>query len=92
MGWNDREEGQLLETGSIYRIRSMTKPILGTAVLMLVDEGRLSLNDRVSDYIPSFDRDLLKDITVHGLLSHTSGLRDHGTGEIDLRRPFIKQI
>ena len=54
-GWDDREEGRAMQTGSIFRIRSMTKPILGTAVLMLLDKGRFSLDDPVSRYLPAFD-------------------------------------
>jgi CubicO group peptidase (beta-lactamase class C family) len=85
-GWSDREEDRPLERNSIYRIRSMTKPLLGTAVLMLVEDGRLALDDSVAKYLPSFDNDRSRVITIRQLLTHTSGLGDHGFGDIGLDR------
>ena len=72
-GWSDREREIPLALNSIYRIRSMTKPFVGTAVLMLVDEGRIGLDDRVSQHISSFDNERSRDITVRHLLTHTAG-------------------
>ena len=43
-GWEDREAKRALQTGAIYCVRSMTKPLVGTAVQMLLDEGKLSLD------------------------------------------------
>jgi CubicO group peptidase (beta-lactamase class C family) len=88
IGWSDRERGIPLQRNSIYRIRSMTKPFVGTAVLMLAEEGKLGLDDHVADYLPSFDNDRSRSITIRELLTHTSGLRDHGFLDIGLpRRP-----
>jgi CubicO group peptidase (beta-lactamase class C family) len=53
-GWSDRERGIPLQRNSIYRIRSMTKPFVGTAVLMLAEQNRLSLDNAVAAYIPAF--------------------------------------
>jgi CubicO group peptidase (beta-lactamase class C family) len=74
-GWSDREREMPLERNSIYRIRSMTKPFVGTAVLMLVEQGLVRLDDRVADVLPSFDNDRSGEITVRQLLNHTSGHR-----------------
>lgn len=76
LGWSDREREIPLEKNSIYRIRSMTKPFIGTAVLMLYEEGRLQLDDDVAEYLPSFDNDRSRAITIRQLLTHTSGLAD----------------
>jgi len=73
-GWNDQEQETPLEIGALYNIRSMTKPMVGTAVLMLVDQDKLALDDRVADYLPAFDNDASRDITVEHLLTHRSGL------------------
>jgi CubicO group peptidase (beta-lactamase class C family) len=73
-GWSDQERETPLEIDALYNIRSMTKPIVGTAVLMLVDEGKLALDDRVADYLPAFDNDASRNITVEHLLTHRSGL------------------
>lgn len=72
-GWSDRERRIPLERNSIYRIRSMTKPFIGTAVLMLAEGGRLSLDDTVATYIRSFNNDRSRDITIRQLLTHTAG-------------------
>lgn len=78
-----------MQTDSMFWIASQSKPITATALMMLVDEGKLSLEDPVEKYLPEFqgqwlavERDdehvLLKKpsrpITVRDILSHTSGL------------------
>jgi CubicO group peptidase (beta-lactamase class C family) len=50
----DLESKQPMRTSTMFRIASMTKPVAGVAVMMLVEEGRLRLNDPVSRYIPEF--------------------------------------
>ncbi len=58
----------------------MTKPITATAMLILHDEGKLSVDDPVSKFIPQFkgarlaDRPLAREITIHDLMTHTAGL------------------
>ena len=73
VGWSDRERRIPLERNSIYRIRSMTKPFTGAAVLMLMEEGRLGLDDPVSRYLPSFDNERSGEITIRELLTHGAG-------------------
>ena len=69
---------------TIFRIYSMTKPIFSVAAMMLVEEGRLKLDDPISSYIPDFAymavgigvdpaRPARHRITVRNLLHHTSG-------------------
>ena len=89
-GLMDREASKPMKTDTIFRIASMTKPITSLAVMMLYEEGKFLLNDPVSKYIPEFkDSKVLvptgatepytlysaeNEITIHHLLSHTSGL------------------
>jgi len=73
MGWADRDERVPLERNTIFRLASMTKPVVGTATLLLVEEGRLGLEDRVSDYLDSFANERSGRITVRQLLTHRSG-------------------
>jgi len=54
MGWQDIEAGQAMQEDSIFQIRSMTKAITSLAVMQLVEQGRLSLDAVLADYIPSF--------------------------------------
>jgi CubicO group peptidase (beta-lactamase class C family) len=79
VGWADREAGIPLRTDHIFRMRSMTKPFVGTSILMLMEEGRLALDDRVAQHLEFFDTPQLRDITIFHLLTHTSGI--NGTPE-----------
>jgi CubicO group peptidase (beta-lactamase class C family) len=53
-GWQDREKKIPMRNDSIFRLYSMTKPVVSVAALMLVEEGRLGLQEPVSKYIPEF--------------------------------------
>ena len=53
-GVKDVETGDPIETDSIFRIYSMTKPVTGVAMMILYEEGRWRLDDPVSNYIPGF--------------------------------------
>ncbi|ADY54101.1 beta-lactamase [Pseudopedobacter saltans DSM 12145] len=53
-GFKDRENKALMFPGDLFRIASMTKPIVSVAALQLVEEGKLKLDDPVSKYIPQF--------------------------------------
>jgi CubicO group peptidase (beta-lactamase class C family) len=77
-GLADREAGTPIREESVFRLASMTKPIVSAATLALVEQGRLRLDDPVTRYIPEF-RPKLADgrepvITIRYLLSHTAGL------------------
>jgi CubicO group peptidase (beta-lactamase class C family) len=53
-GVMDLQSKQPMASGTMFRIASMTKPVVGVAIMMLVEEGKLHLNDPVSRYIPQF--------------------------------------
>ncbi len=53
-GYADIEMKFLLVKKTVYRIYSMTKPVTGVAIMQLVENGQLRLNDKVSKYIPAF--------------------------------------
>lgn len=78
-GFADVAQKKPMTADTLFWIASMTKPVTGVAVLMLQDEGRLSVNDPVSKYLPEFAA--LKTpsgkpapITLTQVLTHTSGL------------------
>ena len=61
---------------TIFDLASLTKVVATTtSVMMLVEQGRIRLNDRVSSYVPGFERYGKGDITIRHLLTHVSGLR-----------------
>lgn len=70
-----------------YKIGSNSKQITSAAILLLVAEGKLSLDDRVSKYFPDLTR--ARDVTLRELLSHQSGYQDYYA--IDFTPPFMTQ-
>ncbi|MBJ7985237.1 MULTISPECIES: serine hydrolase domain-containing protein [Bacillus] len=64
-----------------YRIGSITKTVVAISILQLKEKGKLSIEDNVNKYIPSFPAD--KNITLRNLLTHTSGLPEQGQGRVD---------
>ena len=77
-GLADRETNVAMARDSIFRLASVTKPIVATAILRLADLGLIGLNDRVTRYLPWFTPanpdGTPADIRIRHLLSHTSGL------------------
>lgn len=73
-GWRDQESETKLTPDSVFCVRSMTKPLIGTSILMLVEEGKIGLDDRVAKFLPAFDAESTRDITIEQLLTHTSGM------------------
>jgi CubicO group peptidase (beta-lactamase class C family) len=65
---------QRATTDTRYQIGSVLKQIIAAAVLVLQEDGKLTLDDKVSKYFPEFTR--ADDITIRELLSHTSGYPD----------------
>jgi CubicO group peptidase (beta-lactamase class C family) len=53
-GLMDLDTGTFMRPDAIFRIASMTKPITGVAVMMMIEEGKIRLNDPVSKFIPEF--------------------------------------
>ena len=81
VGKADVAGGRDMAKDSLFAIASMTKPITAAAVMILVDEGKLKLDDPVSKYIPAFQQTTLADgskptreIIVRDCLRHTNGL------------------
>jgi CubicO group peptidase (beta-lactamase class C family) len=54
VGWSDKEAGRRMAPTTIFRIASQTKAVTSAAILVLLEEGKLTLTDPVSRYIPSF--------------------------------------
>jgi CubicO group peptidase (beta-lactamase class C family) len=73
-GDKDKERHVPMVNDTIFCVRSMTKPVVGTAIQILIDEHKISLDDPAAKYLPSFDNDKSRAITIRHLLTHTSGL------------------
>ncbi len=88
-GSMDMEAGKTLSDDAIFRIYSMTKPIVSVALMTLYEEGLFQIDEPVSKYIPAFKgmkvfaggtaespilRDPEREVTIRDVLGHTSGL------------------
>ena len=84
-GYSDVENKTILKPGQIYRIYSMTKPIVSVAAIRLIEACKISLYSNIQDFIPSFKylkvlrptgelERLKRPITLADLLTHTAGL------------------
>jgi len=94
-GWSDREANRRMTTDAIFRIASQSKALTSVALMTLVEEGKISLNDAVSKYIPDFAHTTVavradtgraivparRPITIHDLLTHTAGI-SYGTDSL----------
>ena len=89
VGYRDREADAKMPFDAIFRIASMTKPIVSVAAMALAEEGRLDIGAPVADYIPAFKeltvgperKRATRTMTVQDLLRHTSGLTYAGFGD-----------
>lgn len=89
VGMQDIAAGKPMRADTIFQIASMTKPVTGVAIMMLMEEGRLALTDPVEKYLPEFRgqwvmekkgdgtrvlRRPSRPITIRDLMTHTSGM------------------
>jgi CubicO group peptidase (beta-lactamase class C family) len=89
IGFQDKAAGKPMTKDAIFRIFSMTKPLASVGAMMLVEEGKIQLNDPVSKFLPQLakmevlvtDKDgkttrepAKRQITIHDLFRHTAGL------------------
>lgn len=65
-----------MTTGNVFEIGSITKQFTAVAILMLEEQGKLSVNDDILKYIPDYPTNG-KTITIHNLLNHTSGIKSY---------------
>ncbi|RLF21013.1 MAG: serine hydrolase [Thermoprotei archaeon] len=73
-GFRDITSGMPATPKTIYGIGSVTKSFTALSVMQLVEEGKLSLDDPIEKYVPLRIRPLGSKITIHHLLTHTSGI------------------
>lgn len=76
---------QPIRDDAIFLIASITKPIVASAVLMLIERGLFTLDERVKQFIPEFSQNGKHGVTIRHLMTHTSGLPDMLPNNTDLR-------
>jgi CubicO group peptidase (beta-lactamase class C family) len=87
-GWFDREAGTPMFPEAIFRLASVTKPLVAATALAMVERGLLGLDNAVADHLPWFRPKLGNGsepkITIRHLLTHTSGLSYDFLGDPDI--------
>jgi len=95
VGYRDLESKTPMTQDTIFDIRSMTKTVTAVGIIILMEEGKLALNDPVEMYLPEFKGSAFKDeggehpITIRQLLTHTAGLPLYKlplSGEMPIKR------
>jgi len=96
VGFRDKAAGAPMTPDALFRIASMTKPIVTVAALSLYEEGRLFLSDPVSKYIPALKNQTVglerapaqREMTIQDLMRHTSGLTYGNRGTTALYKMY----
>ena len=74
-GYADKNTGVLLKTSDIFRVGSITKTFTVTALLQLVDEGKINLDDKLNKYLPDYPN--AENVTISQLCNMTSGIYNY---------------
>jgi CubicO group peptidase (beta-lactamase class C family) len=104
LGSQNPQAGQAMALDSIFRIYSMTKPLVSVAVMMLMEQGRVLLAEPVAKYLPEFANQQLaiqrdgqqvlcspaRPATVHDLLRHTAGLTYEFMGTAPVQQQYAQ--
>ncbi len=100
VGQQDPATGTPMQINSIFRIYSMTKPVVSVAVMMLVERGQLLLSDPVSRWLPEYAKQQVattrglepvkQEATVQDLLRHTAGLTYEFLGDSTVQRQYAQ--
>ncbi len=94
VGWSDKEAGRKMTMDTVFRIASQSKALTSAAIMLLMEEGKITLNEPAGKYIPTFQQTTVgvrnengvgltlvaakRPITLRDLLTHTSGM-SYGT-------------
>jgi CubicO group peptidase (beta-lactamase class C family) len=96
-GMADIEAGRPMQKDTIFQIMSMTKPVTSIGIMMLAEEGKLSVRDAVEQYLPEFKNERVattvgpdsprlalseRPITIRDLMTHTAGIIDAAPASI----------
>ena len=107
IGFQDIEAKKPMTKDSIFQVMSMTKPFTGVSIMMLVEEGKIALNDAVEKHLPEFRGQMVMDvaadgkqtlrkpsrpITVRDLMTHISGMTSPPVGLQELYTRMDKPL
>ncbi len=79
-GFENFKTRKELDSNSVFAIGSVSKQFTAAIIMVLEEQAKLSTADRISKYLPEYRSKTFEDITIHHLLTHTSGISDLGPG------------
>jgi len=82
------------DSGKIFAIASLSKQFTASAILLLVEQGKLSLDDSISKHLPYYQNEVGQNVTIYQLLTHTDGIpdpMDMGNGVDAKNDPVMKE-
>lgn len=83
-GQRDKQRNTRIDGNTTFNIASTTKTFTSIAIAQLAEQGKLNYSDPISKFIPEYPKDIADQVTIHHLLTHTSGI------ELDDYMPFNK--
>jgi CubicO group peptidase (beta-lactamase class C family) len=100
LGHLQPQDHAVIPKDAIFRIYSMTKPVVSAAAMCLIEQGRLQLHQAIADHLPAFAHSqvlhpsgesspLVRPITVHDLLRHTAGFTYDFTGRTEVHKRYL---
>jgi CubicO group peptidase (beta-lactamase class C family) len=92
-GWADAKRSVRVTADTRFNLGSGNKMFTAIAVAQLVEAGKLRYSDTIAGYFPDFpDPAFARKVTIHHLLSHTSGIKEYWTDEYDKHRREIREV
>ncbi len=76
-GFRDVDINALVDSSTVFRLASVTKPMTAVAIMQLVEQGKLQLDVSIQNYLPDFPVHPEGEITIRQLLNHTSGIKGY---------------
>jgi CubicO group peptidase (beta-lactamase class C family) len=92
-GYADREKKVPNDVDTKFRIGSMNKMFTSVAIAQLVQQGKLKYTDTLAQVLPDYpNKEVAQKITIHHLLTHTSGLGDYFSEEFDQKKDTLRDL
>lgn len=92
VGMADMEKQIPNKPDTKFRLASVTKQFTATLIMQLVEKGKIKLDGKLSEYLPYYRKDIGDKITIHQILSHTSGMDNYTDNVKFLREESTKKV
>jgi CubicO group peptidase (beta-lactamase class C family) len=91
-GYASKGHGVRNHVDTLFNIGSMTKMFTAVSIVQLVEQGRLSFDAAISRYLPNYPPDVGNTITIHHLLTHTSGMGSFWNDAFQARKASLRTV